>query len=123
MPDSARFPVRFDDEAFAEDVAHATATGRDVGLRERQALERDGVDVQRLRRCDAEGPDGTRLGGCVKCYLPAPDGQWGMVLRAWELEGPGLVCVAFGLRHPQRPWQQSVYRVAHRRLHPPPVTD
>ena len=30
MADIGRFPVRFDDEAFAEDLAHASATGRRV---------------------------------------------------------------------------------------------
>jgi hypothetical protein len=31
---------------------------------------------------------------------------------------PVLVCLAFGVRHPTRPWQPSVYEVADRRLHP-----
>jgi hypothetical protein len=30
---------------------------------------------------------------------------------------PVLVCLAFGLRHPTRAWQPSVYQVADRRLH------
>lgn len=35
--------MRFDDDAFAEDVAHAGAAGRAVGERERRRLERDGI--------------------------------------------------------------------------------
>ena len=31
-------------------------------------------------RCQAEGRDGTRLGGCVKTRVPWPDGRWGIVL-------------------------------------------
>jgi hypothetical protein len=30
---------------------------------------------------------------------------------------PVLVALAFGLRHPERAWQPSVYQFAHRRLH------
>jgi hypothetical protein len=119
VADGPRFAVRFDEEAFGEDLAHATSAGRQVGLAERTRLERDGVPVDPLRGCAAEGRDGTRLAGCVKLYLPRPNGPWGMVFRGWDLEGPGLVCVAFGLRHPSAPWQPSVYQVAHRRLHPP----
>lgn len=33
------------------------------------------------------------------------------------IAGPGLVYLAFGLRHPTRAWQPSVYEVAYRRLH------
>ena len=42
MADSPRFPVRFDAEALAEDLAHASARGREVGMGERARLERDG---------------------------------------------------------------------------------
>jgi hypothetical protein len=42
-----------------------------------------------------------------------------VVLRLVHFEGElGLLCVAFGVRHPERAWQPSVYQVAHRRLHP-----
>jgi len=64
MADSPRFSVRFDEEALAEDLAHASASGREVG--ERARLERDGIAVSELRACAAEGRDGTRLAGCVK---------------------------------------------------------
>jgi hypothetical protein len=41
-----------------------------------------------------------------------------MVFQGWEREGPGPAYLAFGLCHPKRSWQPSVYQVAHRRLHP-----
>ncbi len=117
MGDSPRSPVLFDDEAFTEDLHHVTPAGRTIAKGERARLEREGIAVRELKACAAEGPDGTRLAGCVKAYLRAPDGAWGMVLRGWDREGPGLAYVAFGLRHPRRTWQPSVYQVAHRRLH------
>jgi hypothetical protein len=119
VPDIPRLQVRFDEEAFAEDLHHATRAGREVGDRERARLEREGIPTDELQPCAPEGPEGTRLAGCVKTYLPRPDGQWGMVFTG-DLEpdgSPVLVALAFGLRHPERPWQPSVYQVAHRRLH------
>lgn len=119
MGDSPRFPVRFDEEAFSEDLHHATQAGRVIAERERVRLERNGIRPRELQPCAAEGPEGTRLAGCVKTYLPPPDGQWGMVLTGdREPNGaPVLTYLAFGVRHPQRAWQPSVYQVAHRPLH------
>jgi hypothetical protein len=39
-------------------------------------VRRDGVPYEWSRRCEEEGRDGTRLGGCVKFYLPRPAGRW-----------------------------------------------
>jgi hypothetical protein len=119
VADSPRFGVRFDGEAFTEDLHHASAAARVVGQRERSRLQRDGVAPGELKACHAQGRDGTELAGCVKTYLPRPNGPWGMVFTGdREPNGtPVLVCLAFGLRHPARPWQLSVYEVAHRRLH------
>jgi len=78
---------------------------------------REGVPYEWLRRCEAEGHDGTRLGGCVKFYLPRPAGRWGAVLVGDEQRGrPGLALVAVGVRHPDEQWKPSVYEIAHRRL-------
>jgi hypothetical protein len=114
-----RFRVRFDELPFAEDLDHASAAGRRVALEARRGLEREGFAVDELVRCLAEARDGTRLKGCVKTYLPQPDGPWGMVFTGDREPDatPVLVCVAFGLRHPDQPWQPSVYQVAQRRLH------
>ncbi len=112
--------MRFDPDALAEDLHHATRVGRQVGERERDRLEREGIAPGQLYACQPEGRDGTRLAGCIKTYLPPPAGQWGMVFTAEREQADGslvLVCLAFGIRHPQRPWQPSVYQVAHARLH------
>lgn len=110
MDDSPRFPVRVADEAFSEDLHHASPAGREIGERERSRMEGEGIATDELQPCAAEGPDATRLAGCVKTYLPRPDGQWGMVLTGdLAPEGsPVLVCLAFGLRHPEHAWQPSV---------------
>lgn len=125
MADSRRFAVRFDDEAFAEDLYHATRAGNTIATSERARLEREGIAISELRSCAAEGPDGTRLAGCVKTYLPQPDGSWGMVFTGDTDDhgDPVLISLAFGLRHPRRAWQPSVYQVAHARLHDPPAGD
>jgi hypothetical protein len=49
VSDSPSFPVSFDEEAFAEDLAHASAAGRAVGERERRRLEREGIAPNELR--------------------------------------------------------------------------
>jgi hypothetical protein len=117
VADIGRFDVLFDEEALAEDVAHATPAGRRVASDARARLEREGVAADETRPCMNEGPEGTQLAGCVKLYLPPPTGRWGMVLQLGRA-GQGLVLyhLAFGVRHPERPWQPSVYQVAHRRL-------
>ena len=80
-------------------------------------IRRDGVPFEWLRRCVEEGHDGTRLGGCVKFYIPRPAGQWGAVLAGdEEAAKPALVLIAIGERHPARPWKPSVYEIAHRRF-------
>jgi hypothetical protein len=86
----------------------------------RAALERDGQPISELRKCQAEGPQ-TSLPGCVKAYVPAPAGAWGLVfLIARDPVSGALVLdhLAFGPRHPptnsRRP---SVYQIAHARLH------
>jgi hypothetical protein len=70
--DSPRFRVRFDPDALAEDLHHATRVGRQVGERERDRLEREGIAPGQLYACQPEGRDGTRLAGCIKTYLPPP---------------------------------------------------
>ncbi len=125
MPTSgstARFGVRFDELALTDDVGHATRAARDVATAARRRLERDGADPAELKRCDPDARDGTSLPNCLKTYLPGPDGRWRMVFEVLRDTPTGrlvLSHLAFGVAHPEHPWQPSVYQVAHQRLHPP----
>jgi hypothetical protein len=112
-----RFPVSVDDVLLDEDLAHATAAGRAAIAPVIDKLKTAGVRKSSLKRCQPEGRDGTRLPGCVKMYIPQPDGAWGAVLTGDKLATvPTLVLLAAGHRHPVQPWTPSVYEVASRRL-------
>jgi hypothetical protein len=89
----------------------------------RARLEDDGVAITDLRPCAANGPDGTRLAGCAKLYLPATDGPpserpFAFIVQLARDAGGELVWifVAYGHRHPAR-GVRSVYERAHRQLH------
>jgi len=99
------FAVTFDDAALSEDLAHATAPGRIVALDARRQFAAHGIDIALLRPCQDDARDATRLPGCVKTYLPAPIGDWGMVFegRLDEHGRPFMHCLAFGRRHPYAP--------------------
>ncbi|HEY2768624.1 MAG TPA: hypothetical protein VGI76_10215 [Solirubrobacteraceae bacterium] len=114
-----RFRVAFDAALLAEDANHSTPKARTTLNQAVRDLSRHGITTSRLKACQDHGQDGTRLPGCAKTYLPAPDGPWGMVfqLRIDPDNTPFLACLAFGARHPSRPWQPSVYQTAHQRLH------
>lgn len=117
----ARFGVRFDELAFTNDLGHATPAGREVAQAARRRLERGGADPAEFKRCDPDARDGTSLPNCLKTYLPGPDGRWRMVFEVLRDKATGelvLSYLAFGVAHPEHPWQPSVYRVAHQRLHP-----
>ncbi|MHB8660150.1 MAG: hypothetical protein ACYC91_19860 [Solirubrobacteraceae bacterium] len=119
---AAKFGVRFDAIAFTDDLGHATPAGREVAQAARRRLERDGADLAEFKRCDPDARDGTRLPNCVKIYLPGPGGRWRMVFEGLRETATGklvLSFLAFGVAHPEHPWQPSVYQVAHQRLHPP----
>lgn len=111
--------VVFDEVALGEDVMRSGRGGAAVLQETRRRYERDGVAVERLRGCEAEGSDGTELPGCFKVYLPEPDGKFGMVLAlASDEHGLGLRYLAFGMRHhPKGSHAETVYEIAHRRLH------
>lgn len=111
--------VTFDDPAFNDDLQRLSPTGRKVALSTRRSYETDGVPLNQLRRCDTDGHDGTSLPGCLKVYLPPPDGRFGMVLHLTVgASGPGLRCLAIGIRHhPGGSHAPTVYQVAHERLH------
>lgn len=114
------FPVRINRTWLKSDLDNATPAGREVLASAVAGFTKSGAPVDRLKACDANGRDGTRLGGCVKVYLPPPLGPWGAVFTGAiprDDEGPALILLAAGERHPARPWRPSVYDVAHRRLH------
>lgn len=115
-PGGPRFAVRVDDAILEEDLAHATAAGLAAIAPAMNRFVRDGVPAAWLKRCQGEHRDGTDLSGCVKVYIPPPDGRWGAVFVADLADGrPVLVLLAVGQRHPVQPWTPSVYQVAHRR--------
>lgn len=70
-----RFEIRIFDQALDEDLAHCTAAGRLAIETLLSTLSKEGIPRDWLRRCEAEGRDGTRLDGCVKLYIPQPAGQ------------------------------------------------
>lgn len=115
--DPPRLPVVFNPTWWEHDLARLPERGAQLAARHRRALERDGLplDPTVVRKCDAEGRDGTNLKGCVKQYLE----QWGLVFvgDTDERGRPVVVCVALGLRHPPAGSRRaSVYQVADRRL-------
>lgn len=111
-----RFEVRIDEILLAEDLARCTQAAQAAVEAMVFRVQDAGIPVEWLRRCEEEGRDGTRLGGCVKFYIPQPAGRWGAVLTAdEEASKPALVLLAVGERHPDRPWRPSVYEIAHRR--------
>lgn len=112
--------VEFDDLAWNEDLAGASASAREVANQARARLKAQGQPIDQLRPCQTDGPQGTNLPGCVKAYQPPPDGPWGIVYRIARRAGEPtfLAVIAFGQRHPSGAARQpSVYARAHRRLH------
>jgi hypothetical protein len=112
------FLVRFDTDAFAEDLAHSSPNGRTAGDGARRKYETTGVPFSHLKPCEKEGRDGAKLPDCAKAYVPQPDGKWGMVFHAIMIAGKlHMECLAFGVRHhPDGSHALTVYDVASRRL-------
>jgi len=117
-------PVRIDPELWAQEVQRLRpgSPARVAAERERVRLERDGLAPGRLIGCDPVGPDGTRLPGLVKAYVPisaAPASQrpFGFVFSVGADDGGRyLALVAFGERHPPK-GTRAVYERAHKRVH------
>ncbi len=116
--------VSFNEDAYGEDMLRCGRNGAAVLRATRRRYEDEGVAIASLRRCEEEGSNGTRLPGCFKVYLPAPNGKFGMVLRFTITKKRGgkkgaakLRYLAFGVRHhPKGSHAETVYQVAHRRL-------
>lgn len=122
---SGSIEASFDDDVWAQEVERlrAGAAMRSAAERARQQIAASGVPRAHLRGCEAEGPDRTRLAGCLKVYAPlseraASERPNGFVFElAQSHEGVvTLRLLAFGERHP-RPGTRSVYERAHKRLH------
>ena len=115
--DGPAFPVIVDEETLAEDLAHAGEAARAAIEPMVARLRESGAPVRWLKRCEEEARDGTSLPGCVKMYIPQPDGQWGAVFLGTTVNGTlTLILLAVGERHPTVAWRPSVYQVADRRL-------
>ena len=120
MPDTPAgpiFPVVFDEPAITEDLAYHPPVARHALELLRRELDRDGgIPASRLKRCEAEGNDGTRLAGCLKTYVPWPTGQFGVVMLpvAHAARPLALRAFAFGVRHPAA-LKPSVYKIADQR--------
>lgn len=114
------FPVGFDDDALEKDLAHLPASAEEaLRLFHREARRLGGIPKSRLMACQAEGRDGTRLGGCVKTYIPWPDGRFGAVFVAVAHPNRPLAlrAIAFGVRHHARgSTARTVYEIADHRL-------
>lgn len=119
-----RVPVRISPSVWSDEVERLDrrSAGRAAAERERPRLETLGVAIGEVLRCVDPGPDGTRLAGQFKLYVPiaaAPASQrpFGFVLSPRTDEhGLYFVVLAFGERHPRR-GTRSVYERAHKRLH------
>jgi hypothetical protein len=114
------FSVGFDDDALEEDLEHLPASAEEaLRLFHKEVRRLGGIPNSRLMACQAEGRDGTRLGGCVKTYIPWPDGRFGAVFVAVTHPNRPLALrvIAFGVRHqPSGSTARSVYEVADSRL-------
>jgi hypothetical protein len=116
-PAGPLFPVVFDEHAIAEDLAHHPPVARHALELLRRELDRDGgIPASRLKRCEAEGRDGTALAGCLKTYVPWPTGRFGLVMLpvAHASRPLALRAFAFGVRHPAA-LKPSVYKIADER--------
>jgi hypothetical protein len=116
-PAGPLIPIGFDEHAIAEDLSHHQPVARHALELLRRELDRDGgLPISRLKRCDAEGRDGTRLAGCVKTYVPWPTGRYGLIMvpAAHPTRPLALRAFAFGVRHPDA-LKPSVYKIADQR--------
>jgi hypothetical protein len=119
-PPEPVFPVGFDEDALGEDLACLSEGASEALELFRKELRREGgILPSRLKACHDEGRDGTMLGGCVKTYIPWPDGRFGAVFAAVTHPNRPLAlrAFAFGVRHqPHESNAETVYQIAHRRL-------
>jgi hypothetical protein len=116
-PGRVTLPGGLDEHAIAEHLAHHPPVAHHALELLRRELDRDGgIPVSRLKRCEAEGNDGTRLAGCLKTYVPWPTGRFGLVMlpAAHPRRPLALRAFAFGVRNPAA-LKPSVYEIADKR--------
>jgi hypothetical protein len=105
---------------LTEDLERLPASAETAFREFRKELRREGgIPRSRLKACHDEAQDGTMLGGCVKTYVPWPDGRFGVVFVAVSHPNRPMALRAFvfGVRHhPRELNAETVYEVAHRRL-------
>lgn len=114
-------PVLFDEGQIEHDMTRLPPSARTALNSVRREVSRDGgLPTTRLRRCDAEGCDGTKLPDCYKTYVPWGGNKWGLVftVAAHPTRSFALRAIAYGVRHPTGT-TASVYQIAHRRLNVP----
>lgn len=107
---------------WAEEVGRFERSLASLARAARTAIERPGARIPILG-CEPHGPDGTRLPGCAKVYVPLETepsrAPYAFVFQFVRRDDPGVLemeLLAFGERHP-RAGSRSVYDRAHRRLH------
>jgi hypothetical protein len=113
-------PTVFDESLLANDLKRLPQAAKSALCSvHRHAHLNGGIPRDRLKRCQADARDRTDLAGCVKIYVPWPDGPWGIVFRAGEdpRRPFALYTIAYGRRHPGAR-HISVYQLAHQRVHP-----
>jgi hypothetical protein len=112
-------PARFEQKQIVDDLAHLPV-GAATALRSvRRDIDRDGgIAASRLKKCEAEGRDGTKLAGALKTYVPWPDGRYGIVFKivAHPTHPWGLLALAYGIRHKPGRGRLTVYELADQRL-------
>lgn len=117
--------VEFPPTAWRDEVERLDqrSAARIQAERARREIEAGRSDLA-WQRCEAGSPDGTRLPGCRKLYVPlgrpgASDAPFGFVFRLSQKANGNLAwsMIAFGERHPNDRWTRNVYERAHKRLH------
>jgi hypothetical protein len=113
------FPVGFDEAAMAEDLDRLGESAGEAMTTLRAEVEKlGGLPHSRLKGCEDDARDGTNLAGCVKTYVPWPDGRFGAVFVAISEpeRSVGLRAIAFGVRHqPPDSHAPTVYQWADER--------
>jgi hypothetical protein len=118
-------PIEFGSLEWEEEVERYDRRSR---ARVKAQSARKAIEVGRgkldWKRCQADGPGGTKLPGCRKLYVPlgregASLAPYGFVFQLIQKPDGSLAwsLVALGERHPGNDRTRDVYERAHKRLH------